>query len=52
MGNKRFDYFSESHIGFGIRWRMHTLFWIEISISIPFVTFVIGIGKEVEDGGR
>ena len=40
---KRFDYFRENHIGLGIRWRS-IYYQLELSISIPFVTFVIGIG--------
>lgn len=46
MGDpKRFDYFFESHIGLGIRWRTGYAFPFELSISIPFVTFTIGFGK-------
>jgi hypothetical protein len=41
---KRFDLFFEKHIGFGIRWGDQA-FPIHLSISIPFVTFTIGLGS-------
>lgn len=46
MGHKRrFDVYYDKHLGFGIRWGSFH-YQIEIAISIPFVTFFIGIGSE------
>jgi hypothetical protein len=44
----RFYYIFERHIGFGVRW-CNFYYQLEISISIPFITFVIGLGKKNED---
>lgn len=41
---KRFDVFFEKFIGFGIRWCTY-FYQLDISISLPFVTFCVGIGK-------
>ncbi len=41
---KRFDLFFDAHIGIGIRWD-NWLFPIHLSISFPFVTFTIGLGR-------
>jgi len=45
MGNKRFDIFLESHIGFGIRWEFES-YDFHLSIAFPFVTITIGFGEE------
>jgi hypothetical protein len=45
MNRKRFDIFFERHLGIGIRW-CSDLYQLEISLAIPFVTFVIGLGRE------
>lgn len=52
MGNAgRFDAFYDRHVGFGIRWRESVYYsFIDIAISIPFYTFQISLGKEIEDG--
>lgn len=40
----RFDIFFEWHIGFGVRWRSGA-YPLELSIAIPFITVVIGVGS-------
>lgn len=46
MGNsKRFDMYFEPFIGFGIRFG-HWLYRFEIIIHLPFLTIMIGLGKE------
>jgi hypothetical protein len=44
---KRFYVFRENHIGFGIRWRSWD-YQLDISLSLPFFTVVIGIGQPVD----
>jgi hypothetical protein len=47
MGNEgRFRVFFEKHVGFGIRWDSWC-YALDISIALPFVTFNIGLGKEI-----
>lgn len=41
----RFDLYFENHIGLGIRWRRNVAFPLEVSIGIPFVSCIIGIGR-------
>lgn len=44
MAAKRFDIFFEKHIGIGLRW--DSIYYpLEISLSIMFLTVVIGIGE-------
>jgi hypothetical protein len=45
MDGKRFDIFFEKHFGLGIRWD-NCFYWFDLSISIPFVTLTIGLGKK------
>ena len=45
MDSKRIDVFFEKHIGVGIRWAKF-VYQLELSVSIPFITIVIGIGKD------
>lgn len=44
---KRFTMFFEQHIGIGVRWTTNWHYQLEISIALPFVTFVIGLGEQV-----
>lgn len=45
---KRFDWFFEPHIGIGVRWYAGDLeaYPFVLSIALPFVTVVIGFGRE------
>ena len=46
MGSQtRFYMLCEKHIGLGIRWSSFD-YQLEISISLPFLTFVFGLGKQ------
>lgn len=45
FATKRIDIFLDNHIGFGIRWRS-VFYQLELSISIPFITVVFGLGAE------
>lgn len=44
--HKRLNAIFDKHIGFGIRWDRwnHEL---DISISFPFITIIIGLGKKL-----
>lgn len=42
---KRFDIFFDQHIGVGLRWKIDWYYPLMISIALPFVTIVLGIGK-------
>nr|BDD47741.1 hypothetical protein 4 [Piscirickettsiaceae bacterium] len=44
--NKRLDLIFEKHIGFGVRWDRWD-YQLDISIAFPFVTIIIGLGKEL-----
>lgn len=46
MERKRFDVFFEKHIGLGIRWNRGGCYAFEMSFAFPFLTFMIGFGKE------
>ena len=41
----RIDVFFDKHFGFGIRWRIDGYYKFELSIALPFVTLVLGMGK-------
>lgn len=45
---KRIDFFYEPHIGFGIRWQRKWSYELEVSVSFPFITMVLGFGKEMQ----
>jgi len=46
MGHKRFDVFFEPYIGIGFRWKFGWSYDLEISLTLPFVTICVGLGKE------
>lgn len=46
MDNRRVSVFFERHIGIGVRWAFAGCYWLDIAISIPFLTMQLGIGKE------
>lgn len=46
MGARRFDWFFERHVGVGVRWQRCS-FPLAISISIPFLTVTVGIGRRL-----
>jgi len=41
----RFYFIYQNHFGLGIRWEHTRSFPLSISIAIPFVAFVFGVGK-------
>jgi len=43
--DKRFDVFFEKHFGLGIRWD-DFFYPLHLSISIPFITFTFGLGRQ------
>lgn len=43
----RVNVFWESHIGLGLRWST-MVYPLELSLSIPFVTLTVGLGRKVE----
>lgn len=43
----RFDIFRDRHIGFGVRWRVDGGFKLDVSIALPFVTFIVGLGRRM-----
>ena len=42
---KRFEFYVEKHIGIGVRWD-HFGYAIRVSVALPFVTMVVGIGSK------
>jgi len=45
MNSKRFDFFFEKHIGFGVRWDSLE-YQLHLSFAFPFITITIGLGKK------
>ncbi len=46
MQRKRFQMFFEKHIGLGVRWQFNFIYALELSVSLPFLTFTLGLGAE------
>lgn len=44
---KRLYIFRENHFGLGVRWHVNWNYQLDISIALPFVTIVLGFGKEM-----
>lgn len=44
---KRIYVMREDHIGFGIWWRRHIDFELEIGIALPFMVVGLGFGRKI-----
>ena len=43
---KRIDAYFDNHFGLGVRWGSFA-YQLEISVALPFVTIIIGLGKDI-----